>query len=243
MSLGVLNPQVKSSLSGSAFFACGSIEEQEPPPPLRSYLCLTIFTCFCPAYPVNIVALVFSIMVSMGYIYTYHLIVLLCIAKEQHVSERTEACSLFRVCHVFQSPCPAMWRCEWMRWTLRCNTVTHTPVLPFKQTYFHFGKWNKMSMLQTDGLNSECSLTRVCVQACSVLFSWMSYSQSRSSYYRGDYDGSRRLGRNALYVAVASIIIGFLIIAISCIVHFTTVRPTPRAGQHDMTIATSLFYL
>lgn len=49
-------------------------------------------------------------------------------------------------------------------------------------------------------------------------------SQSRNSYSRGDYDGSRRLGRMALYVAVASIIIGLLIIAITCIVHFTTVR-------------------
>uniref|UniRef100_A0A671TVJ5 Transmembrane protein 233 n=1 Tax=Sparus aurata TaxID=8175 RepID=A0A671TVJ5_SPAAU len=111
MALGVLNPQVKSSLSGSVFFDRGSIAEQEPPPPLRSYLCLTIFTCFCPAYPVNIVALVFSIM-------------------------------------------------------------------------------------------------------------------SRNSYYQGDFDGSMRLGKNALYVAVASIIIGLLIIAITCIVHFTTVRHT-----------------
>ncbi|XP_041809399.1 transmembrane protein 233-like [Chelmon rostratus] len=109
MARAVLNPQVKSSLSGSAFFDRSSIEEQEPPPPLRSYLCLTIFTCFCPAYPVNIVALVFSIM-------------------------------------------------------------------------------------------------------------------SRNSYYNGDYDGSRRLGRNALYVAVASIIIGLLIIAITIIVHFTTME-------------------
>ncbi|XP_072239288.1 transmembrane protein 233 [Leuresthes tenuis] len=107
MALTVLNPQVKNSLSGSAFFDQGSIEGQEPPPPLRSYLCLAMFACFCPAYPVNIVALVYSVM-------------------------------------------------------------------------------------------------------------------SRSSYYQGDYDGSRRLGRNALYVAVASIIIGLLIIAISCIVHFTT---------------------
>ncbi|XP_034726386.1 transmembrane protein 233-like isoform X1 [Etheostoma cragini] len=109
MALGVLNSQVKNSLSGSVFFDRGSIEEQTPPPPLRSYLCLTIFTCFCPAYPVNIVALVFSIM-------------------------------------------------------------------------------------------------------------------SRNSYDRGDYDGSRRLGRNALYVAVASIIIGLLIITISCIVHFSTME-------------------
>ncbi|KAM8916321.1 transmembrane protein 233-like [Spinachia spinachia] len=104
MSVGGLNSQAKGSLGGSVFFDPSSMEEA--PPPLSSYLCLTIFTCFCPAYPVNIVALIFSIM-------------------------------------------------------------------------------------------------------------------SRSSYYQGDYDGSRRLGRNALYVAVASIVIGLLIIAISCIVHFT----------------------
>lgn len=67
MALGTLNSQVKSSLSGSAFLDGGSMKEQEPPPPLRSYLCLTIFTCFCPAYPVNIVALVFSIMVSTNW--------------------------------------------------------------------------------------------------------------------------------------------------------------------------------
>ncbi|XP_059183301.1 transmembrane protein 233-like [Centropristis striata] len=109
MALGVLNTQDKNSMSGSVFFDRGSIEEQKPPPPLHNYLCLTIFTCFCPAYPVNIVALVFSIM-------------------------------------------------------------------------------------------------------------------SRNSYDRGDYDGSRRLGRNALYVAIASIIIGLLIIAIICAVHLTAVR-------------------
>lgn len=63
MALRTLNPQVKSSLSASAFLDRISTGEQEPPSPLRSYLCLTIFTCFCPAYPVNIVALVFSIMV------------------------------------------------------------------------------------------------------------------------------------------------------------------------------------
>ncbi|XP_058487474.1 transmembrane protein 233 [Solea solea] len=107
MAVGVINSQDKGSISGSGSLDHGSIEEQEPPPPLRSYLFLTIFTCFCPAYPVNIVALVFSIM-------------------------------------------------------------------------------------------------------------------SRNSYYDGDYDGSWRLGRNALYVAIASMIIGLLIIAIFCIVHFTT---------------------
>ncbi|XP_068171468.1 transmembrane protein 233-like [Antennarius striatus] len=107
MALGVLNSQVKSSLSGSAFLDHTSIEEREHPPPLRSYLCLTIFTCFCPAYPVNIVALIFSIM-------------------------------------------------------------------------------------------------------------------SRNSYDHGDYDGSWRLGRNALYVAVASIFIGLVIIVVTCVVHFTS---------------------
>ncbi|XP_044514763.1 transmembrane protein 233 isoform X2 [Gracilinanus agilis] len=35
-------------------------EEVQMPP---NYLLLTIFSCFCPAYPINIVAFVFSIMV------------------------------------------------------------------------------------------------------------------------------------------------------------------------------------
>lgn len=92
MALGMLNPQVKSSLSGSVFFDRGSIAEQEPPPPLRSYLCLTIFTCFCPAYPVNIVALVFSIMVSMEHIhYTSQFAVPLCVVG---VTESRNAFSL-----------------------------------------------------------------------------------------------------------------------------------------------------
>ncbi|XP_075754252.1 transmembrane protein 233 [Pelodiscus sinensis] len=43
-----------------------------------------------------------------------------------------------------------------------------------------------------------------------------------NSYSQGDIEGSRRLGRNALWVAVASIIIGLLIIGIYCVVHFTT---------------------
>ncbi|KAM4740178.1 transmembrane protein 233 [Anableps anableps] len=107
MAVGVLDSQTKSSLSESTFFDQGSLQEQELPPPLRSYLCLTMFVCFCPAYPVNIVALVFSVM-------------------------------------------------------------------------------------------------------------------SRNSYYRGDYDGSRRLARNALYVSIASIFIGLFVIAITCAVHFTT---------------------
>ncbi|XP_032327636.1 transmembrane protein 233 isoform X2 [Camelus ferus] len=92
-------------------------EEDAPMP--RNYLWLSIVSCFCPAYPINIVALVFSIM---------------------------------DVCH-------------------------HQLFL--------------------------------CVP------------QSLNSYNDGDIEGARRLGRNAKWVAVASIIIGLLIIAISCAVHFT----------------------
>uniref|UniRef100_A0A8C7P2Z3 Transmembrane protein 233 n=1 Tax=Oncorhynchus mykiss TaxID=8022 RepID=A0A8C7P2Z3_ONCMY len=59
---------VKSSLNGSADFdRLSFMGEQHPPPPLHSYLWLTILTCFCPAYPVNIVALVFSVLVSRGH--------------------------------------------------------------------------------------------------------------------------------------------------------------------------------
>ncbi|KAK2523017.1 hypothetical protein Q9233_010376 [Columba guinea] len=43
-----------------------------------------------------------------------------------------------------------------------------------------------------------------------------------NSYNQGDIEGSKRLGRNALWVAVASIIIGLVIIGIYCVVHFTT---------------------
>ncbi|XP_058707815.1 transmembrane protein 233 [Poecile atricapillus] len=43
-----------------------------------------------------------------------------------------------------------------------------------------------------------------------------------NSYNQGDIEGSKRLARNALWVAVASIIIGLVIIGIYCAVHFTT---------------------
>ncbi|XP_030638308.1 transmembrane protein 233 [Chanos chanos] len=97
---------MKRSLHGSADLE-HSWDADASPPPLQNYLWLTILTCFCPAYPVNIVALVFSVM-------------------------------------------------------------------------------------------------------------------SRNSYERRDYEGSRRLGRMALQVAIASIIIGLLIIAILIIVHAST---------------------
>ncbi|XP_029999977.1 transmembrane protein 233-like [Sphaeramia orbicularis] len=41
--------------------------EAQEIPPLRNYLCLTMFTCFCPAWPINIVALVFSVMAQRSY--------------------------------------------------------------------------------------------------------------------------------------------------------------------------------
>ncbi|XP_069727400.1 transmembrane protein 233 [Phaenicophaeus curvirostris] len=43
-----------------------------------------------------------------------------------------------------------------------------------------------------------------------------------NSYNQGDIEGSKRLGRNALWVAIASIIIGLVMIGIICAVHFTT---------------------
>ncbi|XP_015221313.1 transmembrane protein 233 isoform X1 [Lepisosteus oculatus] len=103
MSVPAANSGAKSPLDAEQ----GAEREAPEVHPPRNYLFLTIFTCFCPAYPVNIVALVFSVM-------------------------------------------------------------------------------------------------------------------SVNSYNQGDIEGSERLGRNALYVAIASIIIGLLVIAIYCTVHFTT---------------------
>ncbi|XP_075961107.1 transmembrane protein 233-like [Anarhichas minor] len=55
----------KSSLDGSAdYLKCGMAQEI---PPLRNYLCLTMFTCFCPAWPINIVALIFSVLAQKSY--------------------------------------------------------------------------------------------------------------------------------------------------------------------------------
>ncbi|XP_056275557.1 transmembrane protein 233 isoform X2 [Pseudoliparis swirei] len=55
----------KSSLDGSAdHLKC---KEAQEIPPLRNYLCLTMFTCFCPAWPINIVALVFSVLAQRSY--------------------------------------------------------------------------------------------------------------------------------------------------------------------------------
>ncbi|XP_054852480.1 transmembrane protein 233 [Eublepharis macularius] len=43
-----------------------------------------------------------------------------------------------------------------------------------------------------------------------------------NSYNDGDVEGSKRLAHNAFWVAIASIIIGIVIIALYCTVHFTT---------------------
>ncbi|XP_062410206.1 transmembrane protein 233-like [Sardina pilchardus] len=68
MALGMPHSDAKSSLNGSAADMEQSWDaEGPPPPPMQSYLLLTIFTCFCPAYPVNIVALVFSLMSRKSY--------------------------------------------------------------------------------------------------------------------------------------------------------------------------------
>lgn len=54
-----------------------------------------------------------------------------------------------------------------------------------------------------------------------ILFSDSQAEKALNSYNQGDIEGSKRLGRNALWVAVASIIIG-IVIGVYCIVHFTT---------------------
>nr|XP_019969559.1 PREDICTED: tumor suppressor candidate 5 homolog [Paralichthys olivaceus] len=56
----------KASLSRSS---TGNATVQETPKP-KDYLFLVIFSCFCPVWPVSIVALVYSIMVSMPSVYT-----------------------------------------------------------------------------------------------------------------------------------------------------------------------------
>ncbi|XP_012681677.1 transmembrane protein 233 [Clupea harengus] len=66
--------KMKQSLSGSAGhgstdrgLADPRLGEAQEPPPLKNYIFLTIFTCFCPAWPINIVALVFSMMAQSSY--------------------------------------------------------------------------------------------------------------------------------------------------------------------------------
>ncbi|XP_055054070.1 transmembrane protein 233 [Misgurnus anguillicaudatus] len=107
MALNGSQSDVKGSLNGNLDLYHTWFGPSPPRPPLKNYLLLTILTCFCPAYPINILALVFAVM-------------------------------------------------------------------------------------------------------------------SKNSYEQEDYEGSRRLGKVALYVSIASIIIGIIIIAIFFTVHFTT---------------------
>ncbi|XP_067911697.1 transmembrane protein 233 [Heterodontus francisci] len=48
-------------------------------------------------------------------------------------------------------------------------------------------------------------------------------------YNEGDIDGAKKLGHIAMLVAIAAIIVGVIIIAISCIVHFTVAPRTPAS--------------
>ena len=138
----------RSSLTGSMHFFERSFMEQtkEPPPPLRSYLCLTIFTCFCPAYPVNIVALVFSIMVSRH-------------SLEDHINTWALKYALSGQSIPFfplgtpWNPLKKPWGSidstltvtvrnidrsrVWLHSMLRCNPVTHTPALPIKHVWLN----------------------------------------------------------------------------------------------------------
>lgn len=56
----------KGALDGSPEANAEDEKTEEDMPLPKNYLWLTIISCFCPAYPINIVALVFSIMVSEG---------------------------------------------------------------------------------------------------------------------------------------------------------------------------------
>ncbi|XP_028621247.1 transmembrane protein 233 [Grammomys surdaster] len=65
------------------------------------------------------------------------------------------------------------------------------------------------------------------INIVALVFSVMSLN----SYNDGDYEGARRLGRNAKWVAIASIIIGLVIIGVSCAVHFSR---KSRVSQFDL---------
>lgn len=62
-----------------------------------------------------------------------------------------------------------------------------------------------------------------CPPSLSLCFSLSCLLKSQNSYDEEDYEGSERLGRKAFHMAIASMIIGLLIILILSIVHFTTV--------------------
>lgn len=59
------------------------------------------------------------------------------------------------------------------------------------------------------------------VWACTVMS--VIVPKAQKSYTHEDYDGSRRLGRKALHLGIASFVIGAVIITAYIIIHFTTV--------------------
>lgn len=58
------NSDFKRALDSSPEANTEDDKTEEDVPMPKNYLWLAIFSCFCPAYPINIVAFVFSIMVS-----------------------------------------------------------------------------------------------------------------------------------------------------------------------------------
>ncbi|XP_054299549.1 transmembrane protein 233 isoform X1 [Pongo pygmaeus] len=56
------SPDFKRALDSSPEANTEDDKTEEDVPMPKNYLWLTIVSCFCPAYPINIVALVFSIM-------------------------------------------------------------------------------------------------------------------------------------------------------------------------------------
>lgn len=126
-------------------------------------------------------------------------------------------------------------------WQLLCWSVSYEQSLPTEKKKTQNNRavasmkgteneWNrKLDFLLTlaADIGLSCwfrAVTLLCQQVLrEELWCPVSPLQALNSYNQGDIEGSKRLGRNALWVAVASIIIGLVIIGIYCVVHFTTV--------------------
>lgn len=65
---------------------------------------------------------------------------------------------------------------------------------------------------------------------------FLSLIQSQSSYDAEDYEGAQRLGRKALHMGIASLVIGLLIITVFCIVHFTTVLICTKCFEYIINV-------
>ncbi|KAL2298533.1 hypothetical protein Nmel_015535 [Mimus melanotis] len=148
-----------------------------PQPRPKNYLLLSILACFCPAYPVNIVAFVFAVMVS---------------STSGSGSEEPPAGK--GTSRRLRAACPGS--CGHRVSTGASAAAGRAPP----------------SCPSSDGKRDQAE-------------------KALNSYNQGDIEGSKRLGRNALWVAVASIIIGLVIIGIYCVVHFTTELESGSAGS------------